>query len=415
MLKKTNKILSVFFLLFLSLAFACNSFDKNRKDNTNNNTNQNSNTSGNPKISISPVIHDFGDVGINISVMQIFTISHIGTSDLIINLVTITGTNNSEFHLINYNCCEIQVTFSPTSEGIKTATLIINSNDTDTPNLEVPLSGKGIIFSGTTDVDKTAVTEINSAYNLISNNNILPAFMQNKAIDSTMNAAFTLPSPAQLEADNASADYEDAITSINTAVNLIGVARVHNASSDSNVGLKVFGNFFAGFLYTVDAASHLIKSPLGVKVITLGTNGAYNLNLPKTNIDGNDIIDIRDLNGDPNKTGFDDIKESSQAIVDSIYLLTGRKYKIVTSIAGWGDLSVYVDTDLVTKFQNTDSHVDTFSGKTFQHNHADSNSNPAHDRTAHQCPHNAIHHFARTIEYGGFPDMSKEIEKVKIL
>ncbi len=271
--------------------------------------------------------------------------------------------------------------------------------------------------SGTT-ADKTAVTEINSAYNLISNNNILPAFMQNKAIDSTMNASSTLPAPAQLEADNASAEYEDAITSINTAVNLIGAARVHNASSDSNVGLKVFSNFFCGFLYTVDAASHLIKSPLGVKVINL-VNGAYTLNLPKTDNNGDGTIDIRDLNGAGGSDSFSDIEKSSQAIVDAIYLLTGREYKIEKTIADWeGDgvdrtLSVVVNPALVTKFQNTDSHVDTFGGKTFQHYHADSNSNPAHDRTAHQGPHNAIHHFARTIEFGGFPDMSKEITKVK--
>ncbi|NWF76691.1 MAG: hypothetical protein HXY53_09035, partial [Nitrospirae bacterium] len=39
--------------------------------------------------------------------------------------------------------CTVTVTFSPTSEGSKTATLQIASNDTDTPTLNVSLSGIG--------------------------------------------------------------------------------------------------------------------------------------------------------------------------------------------------------------------------------------------------------------------------------
>ena len=107
-----------------------------------------------PRIVVFPGSHDFGDVQIGAtSAAQIFTVSNEGGGTLTIGAITITGPNASEFNRSNDNCsnqnkapgtsCTLQVTFSPTSGGNKTANLRIPSNDPATPELFVLLSGTG--------------------------------------------------------------------------------------------------------------------------------------------------------------------------------------------------------------------------------------------------------------------------------
>ncbi len=110
-----------------------------------------------PNIIISPTIYGFGNVNIgNTSTPQTFTITNTGSADLIIGFdnISLTAADASEFYVSNDNCssqiiapsytCTIDVTFSPTTEGAKSAKLSIPSNDPDTPVLNVQLSGTGI-------------------------------------------------------------------------------------------------------------------------------------------------------------------------------------------------------------------------------------------------------------------------------
>ena len=107
-----------------------------------------------PDISVSPVSFDFGNVNLgSTSVSRTFTISNIRDANLVIGTISITGTDTSEFCIENDNCseqtiapsdtCTVDVVFSPTSAGSKSANLSIPSNDPDTPTLTVPLSGTG--------------------------------------------------------------------------------------------------------------------------------------------------------------------------------------------------------------------------------------------------------------------------------
>ena len=111
--------------------------------------------SSEPNISVSPTSHDFGDVTVgSTSTAQTFIISNMGTADLAIDTISLTGTNTSEFFIQNNNCsaqtiapsetCTVDVVFSPTSEGSKSANLSMPSNDPGTLTLEVPLSGTGV-------------------------------------------------------------------------------------------------------------------------------------------------------------------------------------------------------------------------------------------------------------------------------
>jgi hypothetical protein len=102
-----------------------------------------------PNISISRSSVDFGSVLLRntSSPPQYIIIYNTGTGDLIVNSISITGENASEFNQTN-NCstvwpggyCEINATLTPVSEGTKSATLTISSNDPVNPLVQVTFS-----------------------------------------------------------------------------------------------------------------------------------------------------------------------------------------------------------------------------------------------------------------------------------
>ncbi|MBI4685329.1 MAG: SBBP repeat-containing protein [Nitrospirae bacterium] len=117
-----------------------------------------------PDIATSPSPYNFGSIDIGSSATTTFTISNNGNADLLIGTIILTGPNASEFNVQNDNCsnqtispagnCTVNVAFSPTSAGAKSASLSIPSNDPDTPTLNVLLSGTGGIQRYTLSVTK---------------------------------------------------------------------------------------------------------------------------------------------------------------------------------------------------------------------------------------------------------------------
>jgi hypothetical protein len=109
-----------------------------------------------PNISASPASNDFGSVNVgSSSPPQTFTITNTGTDDLVIGAITLTGTNVNQFSKQDDACsgmtispsaaCTVKVVFNPTSAGALTANLSIPSNDPDTPNLYIVITGTGVI------------------------------------------------------------------------------------------------------------------------------------------------------------------------------------------------------------------------------------------------------------------------------
>ena len=105
-----------------------------------------------PDISVAPTSHDFGDVKVSESSSVTVTVSNTGDSDLEIGQLALTG---GDFIISSDNCsnttvaasdnCTLTITFEPQTEGAKSATLSIPSNDFDTPTVEIALSGNGIL------------------------------------------------------------------------------------------------------------------------------------------------------------------------------------------------------------------------------------------------------------------------------
>jgi tripartite motif-containing protein 71 len=107
-----------------------------------------------PQISASPASFDFGNINLGSTSTKTGTLLSIGNVDLVIGMISLSGTNQGEFSLVNDNCsgrtiipsenCTLGILFSPTSLGTKTGSLSIPSNATTTPTLSLRLSGTGI-------------------------------------------------------------------------------------------------------------------------------------------------------------------------------------------------------------------------------------------------------------------------------
>jgi alpha-tubulin suppressor-like RCC1 family protein len=110
---------------------------------------------------------DFGKIPINTtSAYNVVQVSSTGTSDLVIDAITKTGTHKADFSIIEDNCtahtlppfynCTFNVTFAPSTLGNKTAQLSISSNDPDGPKL-VDMVGEGVTIDtcpGDLDLDR---------------------------------------------------------------------------------------------------------------------------------------------------------------------------------------------------------------------------------------------------------------------
>jgi len=108
-----------------------------------------------PHISVDPMAKNFGSINVSSSSSpQTFTVRNVGNADLTVGTINITGTNANQFTIQNDNVSNetiipngsatLQVVFSPTSTGGKSATLNIPSNDPDEATVLVSLSGSGV-------------------------------------------------------------------------------------------------------------------------------------------------------------------------------------------------------------------------------------------------------------------------------
>lgn len=107
-----------------------------------------------PDISVNPSSKDYGIIdGESSSLPQTFIVKNIGTLSLVINAVSLTGINASDFVIQNDLCsnqtiaqdgtCTVDVVFSPFSGGVVSADISILSDDPNTSAFNVPLSGTG--------------------------------------------------------------------------------------------------------------------------------------------------------------------------------------------------------------------------------------------------------------------------------
>jgi len=113
-------------------------------------------SAGIANISVTPgTANDFGSVATGkTSNPQTFTVAATGTVALTVGTIGVTGPNAADFKIQNDYCSgktispgspkQFDIVFSPTGKGARTATVTIPSNDPDTPEYYIPVTGTGL-------------------------------------------------------------------------------------------------------------------------------------------------------------------------------------------------------------------------------------------------------------------------------
>lgn len=104
------------------------------------------------KIAISDTILNFGEVPTDRSKSKTLRISNQGERTLEISQIAVSDSQfhiNKQWLILNPGeTHDLTVTFSPDASGLMSAILTIQSNDPDTPELKISLTGTGVIYNG---------------------------------------------------------------------------------------------------------------------------------------------------------------------------------------------------------------------------------------------------------------------------
>jgi hypothetical protein len=110
-----------------------------------------------PDISVAPTSHNYGSVTVGSSVTRTFAVTNTGTGNLVVTASALTGANAAEFAIVNGQSgftvapgatSPIEVRFSPSTQGPKSATLSIPSNDANENPWLIALTGAGTSGGG---------------------------------------------------------------------------------------------------------------------------------------------------------------------------------------------------------------------------------------------------------------------------
>jgi preprotein translocase subunit YajC len=101
-----------------------------------------------PDISVAQTPIEFGSIKVGKKVTKTLKITNNGTGDLVI---TLSGLEETDFSIQGSSSVTIKakktyslkILFTPKSAGLETATLEVNSNDLDSPSIDISLSGTG--------------------------------------------------------------------------------------------------------------------------------------------------------------------------------------------------------------------------------------------------------------------------------
>jgi YD repeat-containing protein len=100
-----------------------------------------------PDISVAQTPIDFGTVKVGKKVTKTLKIMNNGTGDLVVALSVLDGTDfyiqGGSVIIKSKKSYTLKVLFTPHSTGSKTGTLRITTNDSDTPTIDISLSGTG--------------------------------------------------------------------------------------------------------------------------------------------------------------------------------------------------------------------------------------------------------------------------------
>ena len=114
-----------------------------------------------PEISVAPDALEFEDTPVDYSATEVLYISNAGRDDLDVTL-SLTGDDVFSFETASFtvdadDMVELPLTFLPETYLTYAATLLVTSNDEESPEIEVPLVGTGV-YAPTPDIDVDPTT-----------------------------------------------------------------------------------------------------------------------------------------------------------------------------------------------------------------------------------------------------------------
>lgn len=207
-------------------------------------------------ISVSPTSVDFGDQQLGVtSSSQAITVSNTGGEDLGINGVSISGANAGAFAQTN-NCstvangesCTVNVSFTPSTQGGKDATLTIDSTD---HSVDVSLTGNGVpeqvagISVSPSSVDFGDVqVGTNSAPQAVTVNSTgtIGLNVSNVSISGTNAGAFSQTNNCSTVASGGSCSVQVTLMPNSTGSQSATLSISSNADSQSTVDVPLSGN-----------------------------------------------------------------------------------------------------------------------------------------------------------------------------
>jgi hypothetical protein len=113
-----------------------------------------------PGVSVTPSSHDYTDVAVGQTVIEVVTVTSVGTHTLGVSgylagdaSITMTGLASGETaYLEPGETLDLIVSFSPTAEGVVSSTLVLNTNDPLFPLVTVGFTGTGVADEPPTSV-----------------------------------------------------------------------------------------------------------------------------------------------------------------------------------------------------------------------------------------------------------------------
>ncbi|OQW91637.1 MAG: hypothetical protein BWK78_04045, partial [Thiotrichaceae bacterium IS1] len=131
-----------------------------------------------PNIVVTPTTFNFGNVNVGANSTKAITISNTGNANLSLGTMSWTSANG-EFTLDTGNVCpstlapngtcSFSIRFQPTTAGAKSGSLSIPSNDPDTANLTVTVTGNGVVPSLSCNSPSTGAAALTPTISSVQN------------------------------------------------------------------------------------------------------------------------------------------------------------------------------------------------------------------------------------------------------
>ncbi|KPQ27096.1 MAG: hypothetical protein HLUCCX14_16330 [Marinobacter excellens HL-55] len=205
-----------------------------------------------PRISVNREEVTFGNVQAGLSAQETVSVTNTGSAALGISNAVISGTDADAFLLDNQcgtlapnESCDVNVTFAPSTDGTRSATLTIESTDADNPAVDVALTGRGVLAPTpeigvnpeSVDLGRIELGQSASADVTINNTGNETLLIDSVALSGAGAADFTLANNCTTVAANASCTIELSYTA--NAVGVSNASLVIRSSDPENPEISV--------------------------------------------------------------------------------------------------------------------------------------------------------------------------------